>query len=252
MKDAVGNVSSILVLGGTSEIGLAIARRLVARRPAAVTLAGRDAQSLDASAETLRAHGATEVTTCELDLSEPAKVPDAIDAAFADRDHDVVILAAGVLGDNDAAETDPAAAAATLTVNGVGAPVAAMAVANRLEAQGHGTLVVLSTVAAVRARRANYVYGASKAALDSVAQGLQQRLAGSGANAMIVRPGFVKTKMTDGMDPAPFSVDADEVAEVTVAGLDKGAALVWAPAPVRAVATVFRLLPQGVLRRLPR
>jgi decaprenylphospho-beta-D-erythro-pentofuranosid-2-ulose 2-reductase len=132
-----------------------------------------------------------------------------------------------------------------------GAVSISLAVAQRLRAQGHGRLVVLSSVAGERVRKANFVYGATKAGLDGFAQGLGDSLEGSGAAVVVVRPGFVHSTMTAGLDPAPFATTPDAVAEATVAGLRRGRRTVWAPGILRVVFSVLRHLPGPVWRRLP-
>jgi decaprenylphospho-beta-D-erythro-pentofuranosid-2-ulose 2-reductase len=126
-----------------------------------------------------------------------------------------------------------------------------LALARRLRAQGHGTLVVLSSVAGERVRAANFVYGSTKAGIDGFCQGLGDALHGSGVRVLIVRPGFVPTKMTAGRDKAPFSTTPDGVAEVVMRGLERGAETVWAPPVLRVVMAVARHLPRPVFRRLP-
>jgi decaprenylphospho-beta-D-erythro-pentofuranosid-2-ulose 2-reductase len=125
-----------------------------------------------------------------------------------------------------------------------------LASARRLRDQGHGTLVVLSSVAGERVRSANFVYGSSKAGLDGFCQGLGDALVGSGVRVLIVRPGFVPTKMTAGRDRAPFSTTPEQVAEVVVRGLQSGAEVVWSPPVLRWVMAVARHLPRAVFRRL--
>ena len=122
--------------------------------------------------------------------------------------------------------------------------------ANRFRAQGHGSIVVLSSVAGERVRKANYVYGSSKAGLDAFAQGLGDALAGTGVRVLVVRPGWVRTKMTEGMDPAPFPTTPEGVADVVAAGLAKGADVVWAPPVLRAVFSAFRHLPRPLWRKV--
>jgi decaprenylphospho-beta-D-erythro-pentofuranosid-2-ulose 2-reductase len=126
-----------------------------------------------------------------------------------------------------------------------------LAVARLLRAQGHGTLVVLSSVAGERVRRANFIYGSSKAGTDAFALGLGDALRGSGARVLTVRPGFVRTKMTEGLPAAPLSTTADAVAEATVRALASGRELIWVPAQLRLVFVVFRHLPRVLWRRLP-
>ena len=125
------------------------------------------------------------------------------------------------------------------------------AFADVLRTQGHGRMVVLSSVAGVRVRRANYVYGASKAGLDGFAQGMAESLRGSGASLMIVRPGWVATRMTEGLEPAPFATTPEAVAADVVAGMERSTPVVWSPRPLRLVFAVMRLLPAALWRRLP-
>ena len=102
-----------------------------------------------------------------------------------------------------------------------------------------------------RVRKANFVYGASKAGLDGFAQGLGDALAGSGASVLVVRPGFVHSQMTEGMPAAPMATTPAAVADATVKALAKGRRTVWVPSTLRPVFTVFRHLPGPVWRRLP-
>jgi len=121
----------------------------------------------------------------------------------------------------------------------------------RLRAQGHGTIVLLSSVAGERVRKANFVYGSSKAGADGFYQGLGDKLAGSGVHVLIVRPGFVHSQMTAGMDPAPMSTTPDAVATAVVAGIARDREIVWVPGPLRAFMSALRHLPRPVFRRLP-
>ncbi|MCU1672565.1 MAG: short-chain dehydrogenase [Frankiales bacterium] len=243
MRDAVGTVQSVLVLGGTSDIGLAIARRLAGRRGAAVTLAGRDVDAMTRAYD-----GATAVP---FDADDTASHAAFCDRVFVAQDVDVVVLAVGVLGDQEKAEAEPAVAVDVLRTNFLGCASIALHVAERLRAQGHGTLVVLSSVAGERVRRSNFVYGASKAGLDGLAQGLGDSLVGSGASVLVVRPGFVESKMTAGMKKVPFSTTPDKVAEAVDKAVRSGAELIWVPGILRVVMSVLRHLPRQVFRKMP-
>lgn len=253
MKDALGRVGSVLLLGGRSEIGLAIVGRLVAAGARRVVLTSRDgAADPDTDAQVRRA-GAEVVETVPLDAAEVSTHAKAVAAAFERLgDVDVVVDAIGVLGSQEAFWADPSLAAASVTANFTGHVSLGLEIADRLRRQGHGTLVVLSSVAGTRARKANFVYGAAKAGLDAFAQGLGDSLHGTGAEVMVVRPGFVRTKMTAGMADAPFTVGADDVAEAVVDGLRRGRETVWVPALLGPVAFGLRLLPRAVWRRMPR
>lgn len=253
MRDGLGRVQSVLVVGGTSDIGVAVAGRLVERGATTVVLAGRDPDGLARQAAHLRALGATTVGTVPFDALDRAGHAGAVAAAFDGYgDVDVVVHAVGVLGDQEHHERDPPAAATVVDVNFTAAVTVLLPVADRLLAQGHGTIVVLSSVAAERARRANYVYGSSKAGLDAFATGLGDRLAGSGVRVLVVRPGFVHTAMTAGREPAPMSSTPGAVADAVVRALERGEEEVWVPARLRLVMTVLRHLPRPVFRRLRR
>jgi decaprenylphospho-beta-D-erythro-pentofuranosid-2-ulose 2-reductase len=249
VNDALGLPQSILVLGGGSEIARATVRALLAQRHARVVLGGREG-SLAEAAQEARQRGATDVSTVVFDAAEPKTVAKAVDEAFQ-QDLDLVIVAFGVLGDQAAFDADPEAAAHAATVNYTSGVVAGLAAAQHLRTQGHGTIVALSSVAGERVRQANFVYGSTKAGLDGFFQGLGDSLVGSGARVMIVRPGFVKSRMTAGMKEAPFATDPDAVAALIVKGLAKGSPIVWAPAVLKPVFMIFRHLPRGLWRKMP-
>ncbi len=250
MKDALGAVQTALVLGGTSEIALATVRRLARDRLQRVVLAVRDVPGAEVVADPLRADG-LEVHVLAFDARDHAAHAALVEAAARlVGDLDLVLLAFGVLGDQAAFSADPVAAADAVTVNLGGAVSSGLAAANRLQAQGHGTLTVLSSVAGERARADNFVYGATKAGLDGFAQGLGDALQGTGARVMVVRPGFVHTRMTEGREPAPFSTTPEAVADEIATGLAKGADIVWAPPILRYLFSALRHLPRPVWRRV--
>lgn len=253
MRDALGAVQSVLVLGGTSEIGLAIAAELAQPRRATVVLAGRDAEALGKAAADLESRGAGRVETLHFDAADTAGHDQVMaDAArLAGADLDVVVVAFGLLGNQAADEAGGDGAIKLATTNYVGAVAAGLAAARRLKDQGHGALVALSSVAGERVRRANFIYGSSKAGMDGFFQGLADSLAGTGVRVLIVRPGFVHTRMTAGMEAAPMATTAEAVAAATVKGLQAGRAVVWVPAQLRVVFAVFRHLPRVVWRRIP-
>lgn len=251
MKDALGAVQTMLVLGGTSEIALATVRRLARDRCRRVVLAVRDPEAAAPVADGLRTDGLDEVHLIAFDALAPASHAAVIDEAVGLLgDIDLVLSAFGVLGDQAAFDVDPAAAAEAVSVNLAGAVSSGLAAANRLREQGHGTLVVLSSVAGERVRAANLVYGATKAGLDGFAQGLGDALQGTGARVMVVRPGFVPTRMTEGLDPAPFSTTPEAVADEIAKGLAKGTEVVWAPPILRYVFSAMRHLPRPLWRRV--
>jgi decaprenylphospho-beta-D-erythro-pentofuranosid-2-ulose 2-reductase len=247
VNNAINQPQTILVLGGGSEIARAIVAELVSPALRTVVLAGRhpdDAAAIDVPA------GVT-VANVGFDATDHAAHADLIRSiADAHGDLDIVIQAFGQLGQDVA--NDPAAAARLVDVNFAGAVSSGLAVAEQLRRQGHGTLIVLSSVAGLRTRPSNFVYGATKAGQDAFATGLGHALHGSGARVVTVRPGFVRTAMTEGMAEAPFAADADDVATAVVTGLRRGRSVVWAPGVLLGVFAVLRLLPGSLWRKLDR
>ncbi|HEX5405730.1 MAG TPA: decaprenylphospho-beta-D-erythro-pentofuranosid-2-ulose 2-reductase [Pseudonocardiaceae bacterium] len=250
MIDAVGNPQSLLVLGGTSEIGLAVAETFARSRPLRVILAGRPGTRLDDAAQRLRGTGST-VSTLPFDARRPETHAEVVEKAFADGDVDVTLVAFGILGDQEAAWTDIDAARELAEVNYVGAVTVGVALADRLRRQGHGSLVAISSAAAERPRRANFVYGSTKAGLDCFYTGLTDALLPSGVHVSVIRPGFVHTRMTEGMKAAPLSQTPEQVAGVIVAAVRGRQEQAWAPGPMRWVMSALRHLPRAVFRKLP-
>lgn len=244
---------TVLVLGGRSEIGLAVARRLVGQGARRVVLAARRSADLDTEEAMLRRAGAGVVQRVEFDADDVTShgaVLDQVSARYGPLA--VVVVAFGILGEQSRAERDAAHALAVVHTDYVAHVSILTHLANLLREQGHGRLVVFSSVAGIRVRRANYVYGSAKAGLDGFASGLADALTGSGVQLLLVRPGFVIGRMTSGMRPAPLSSTPDQVAAATVAALRRGRTVVWVPGALRALFVVLRLLPRPLWRRLPR
>lgn len=252
MNDAFGHPQSVVVLGGTSDIALELVRRLAATRCRSVVLAGRDAAGL-ARAGSVLAHGVERVATVAFDATDPGCAGETVARCFAEagEEVDLVVVAVGELGHQDEDETDAARVGRMFTVNATW-PAAAMAVTARLlRGQGHGRIMVLSSVAGYRVRRSNFVYGAAKAGLDGFAIGLGASLRGTGTSVHVVRPGFVRTKMTEGRAAAPFAVGPDRVAQDAIRGLEQGRRVIWSPGVLRGVFGLLGLLPDAVWRNLP-
>lgn len=250
--------NTILVLGGRSEIGLAVAERLVKRSPGKVLLGVRPNSNSsvsveDAAEQKLRAAGATEVTWFEFDADAVETHGDLVaELAKKHGPIDFAVLAFGILGDQLRAEREAAHALSIVHTDYVAQVSMLTHLATLLRGQSSGTLVVFSSVAGVRVRRANYVYGSAKAGLDGFASGLTDALVGSGVRLLLVRPGFVIGRMTIGMKPAPFASTPEQVADAVVAAAHRGRPVVWVPGVLRPVFAVMRLLPRFIWRRLPR
>jgi decaprenylphospho-beta-D-erythro-pentofuranosid-2-ulose 2-reductase len=249
MIDALGRPQSLLLLGGTSEIALAVARAWSDAKPV-VTLAARPGERRDAAAAGLRADG-FEVAVVDFDAEDTDSHPALVEQVAAARDIDVAVVAFGVLGDEEEAWTDHAAAVRLARVNYTAAVSVGVCLAAVVKRQGHGSIVALSSVAGERVRRSNFVYGSSKAGMDGFYLGLGEAVAEHGGHVLVVRPGFVHTKMTAGREAAPMSVSPEQVADAVVRGVASRSDLVWVPSLLRAVMSGLRHVPRPVFRRLP-
>ena len=252
MNDAFGRPQSVVVLGGTSDIALELVRRLAAARCRTVVLAGRDPARLARAGAEL-APSVERVATVTFDATDLGDADEIVTRCFAAAggEVDLVVVAVGELGHQTDDEVDAARVARMLTVNATW-PAAAMAVAARvLGGQGHGRILVLSSVAGYRVRRSNFVYGAAKAGLDGFARGLGEAVRGTGVSVHVVRPGFVRTKMTEGRPAAPLAVGPDRVAEDAIRGLERGQSVIWSPGVLRVVFGLLGLLPDAIWRKLP-
>nr|WP_242687698.1 MULTISPECIES: decaprenylphospho-beta-D-erythro-pentofuranosid-2-ulose 2-reductase [unclassified Actinopolyspora] len=238
------------MLGGTSDIALATAEQYARKRPLRIVLAARPSERLEEAAERLRGTGST-VTTVPFDARDPDSHADTLDKAFADGDIDISLVAFGMLGDQEKLWTDVEAAREMAEINYVAPVTVGVLLAERMRKQGHGHIVALSSVAGERVRRSNFAYGSSKAGMDGFYTGLTEALRPSGVKVTVVRPGHVKSKMTEGMKEAPLAQTPEQVAGIIVDSVRKGKELVWAPAQFRYVMSVLRHLPRVVFRRLP-
>lgn len=241
----------VVVFGGRSEIGVEVAARLAPG--ATVVLAARRADDLDAQVAAVRTAGAAAVHVREFDADDLASHGPLVESIVSEYGPiGTAVLAFGILGDQALAEKDPAHAAAIVHTDFVAQVSLLTVLAATMRAAGSGAIVAFSSVAGVRVRRANYVYGSAKAGLDGFCSGLADALHGSGVRLLVVRPGFVIGRMTEGMAPAPFSSTPAQVATATTRALARGRRSVWVPWVLRPVFLGMRLLPQSVWRRLPR
>lgn len=241
----------VVIFGGRSEIGVELAQRLAPG--ATVVLAARRAEQLDEQVSAVRMAGATAVHTVEFDADDMGLHGPLVQRLVAEHGPiGTAVLAFGILGDQTRAEADAAHAVAVVQTDYVAQISLLTHLSSAMRAADRGALVVFSSIAGVRARRANYVYGSAKAGLDAFASGLADALHGTGVRLLLVRPGFVIGRMTEGMDPAPLSSTPAKVADAAARALRKGRSEVWVPAPLRLLAFAFRMTPRFVWRRLPR
>src|SRR3954464_9932349 len=218
--DATVNPQAILLLGGTSEIGLAICARYLRNAAARVVLACLpDDPGRDAAVAQMKAAGAKSVEVIDFDAVDTESHPKVIDEAFAGRDIDVAIVAFGLLGDAEELWQNQRKAVQIAEINYTAAISVGVLLGEKMRAQGSGRIIAMSSAAGERVRRSNFVYGSTKAGLDGFYLGLGEALRGHGVGVRVVRAGFVRSKMTVGMKPAPLSVTPDDVAAATVEGV---------------------------------
>ena len=250
MINALGQPQTVLLLGGTSEIAQAVVSRWAQTCRPLVILAARPGPRRDRAADQVADLGLP-VEVVDFDAERTDEHPELIASLARERDIDVAVVAFGLLGDEEEAWQDHAAAVTLARVNYVGAVSVGVCLADVMRRQGHGMIVALSSVAGERVRRSNFVYGSTKAGMDGFYLGLGEAVRGSGAGVLVVRPGFVRTAMTEGRPPAPLSVSAGQVAEAVVRGVARRDELVWVPSALRGVMSGLRHVPRPLFRRLP-
>jgi decaprenylphospho-beta-D-erythro-pentofuranosid-2-ulose 2-reductase len=252
MLDAVGNPQTILVLGGTSEIGLAICERYLRNTRARIVLAAMPGDpGRDAAVAQMRAAGARSVEMIDFEATDTDSHPGMIDQAFSGGDVDVAIVAFGILGDAEELWQNQRKAVQAAQINYTAAVSVGVLLGEKMRAQGFGQIIAMSTVAGERVRRSNFVYGSTKAGLDGFYLGLSEALRPFGVRVLVIRPGQVRTRMSAHVKEAPLTVDKEYVADLAVASAAKGKELVWAPTAFRYVMMVLRHIPRSVFRRLP-
>ena len=244
--DTAGGVA--LVIGATSDIGRAITRRLAAEM-GVVQLAGRDVEGLEREARDIRVRTKASVTVHRCDVLERegcVALANALEPLA-----DVAVCVVGALGDQSRAERDARAAEDIIVVNYLGPALLLGALAERFEARGAGTLVGVGSVAGDRGRASNYVYGSAKAGFAAFLSGLRHRLAGKGVHVVTVKPGYVRTRMTDGMDlPDVLTAEPDEVADAVLRAIRRRRGVVYVRRRWRLLMWVVRLIPERLFKRL--
>jgi decaprenylphospho-beta-D-erythro-pentofuranosid-2-ulose 2-reductase len=250
--DAVGNPQTILLLGGTSEIGLAICERYLQDAHARILLAAMpDDPGRDDAVAQMKAAGARSVELIDFEATDTDSHPKMMDQAFAGGDVDVAIVAFGLLGDAEELWQNQRKAVQIAEINYTAAVSVGVLLAEKMRAQGFGQIIAMSTVAGERVRRSNFVYGSTKAGLDGFYLGLSEALRECGVRVLVIRPGQVRTRMSAHIKEAPLTVDKEYVANLAVTASAKGKELVWAPAAFRYVMMVLRHIPRSIFRKLP-
>ncbi|SDM04385.1 decaprenylphospho-beta-D-erythro-pentofuranosid-2-ulose 2-reductase [Corynebacterium mycetoides] len=252
MLNAVGQAQHILLIGGTSEIGLAIVAELASRGGGpTVTLAARqDSPRIDAAVADVTAAGAERVRLVDFDALDVDSHPAVIDAAFSGGDVDVAVVAFGTLGDQEQLWQDHAAAVESVQINYTAFVSVGVLLGQYFRAQGHGTIIALSSVAGQKVRRSNFVYGASKAGVDNFYLQLGEALRDYGVHVTVVRPGQVRTKMTEGLKEAPLTVDKQDVAEAAVDAALNKQRYVFVHKAFGPISFALQHIPAPIMRRL--
>jgi short-subunit dehydrogenase len=239
-----------VVLGATSGMGRALSR-LLAERGESLFLLGIPQDDLQRSAKDLEVRGAKSVGFAECDLLQPATFERALQRADdALGGFDTVVVTAGLFGSQERLEADPEFAARLLAANFTHTVLFCEEARKRMLSRGGGTLCVWSSVAGERGRKPVIIYGAAKAGLTRYLEGLDHKFRGEGLVTITIKPGFVKTAMTEGLKPPPFAGEAEGVARQALRAIDKGTPVVYAPPIWQLVMLVIRNLPRFVMRRI--
>src|SRR6202021_1227906 len=250
--DAVGNPQTVLLLGGTAEIGLAICERYLKNAPARIFLAAMpDDPGRDDAVAQMKAAGARSVELIDFEATDPESHPKMIEAAFSDGDIDVAIVAFGILGDAEELWQNQRKAVLAAEINYTAAVSVGVLLGEKMRAQGFGQIIAMSTVAGERVRRSNFVYGSTKAGLDGFYLGLAEAVREYGVRVLVIRPGQVRTRLSAHVKEAPLTVDKEYVANLAVTAAAKGKELVWAPAAFKYVMVVLRHIPGSIFAKLP-
>jgi decaprenylphospho-beta-D-erythro-pentofuranosid-2-ulose 2-reductase len=248
MLNAFHSPQSVVLVGATSEIGQSILKALPLENLDSCFLVARHPKE---AALTLKQilPTRTKLLEVELQASDTRMHEQVVNQLFAEGDLDIAIIAIGVLG-NDPELNEFANALEVMNVNYVASGHLTLLIAERMKSQGHGQILVISSFAQTRPRVDNFVYGSSKAGLDFMVRGLNDTLIGTGVSIHILRPGFVRTRMTRLMSDAPFTVNPDVVGKLAVKLLKSGDTVGYAPPILKVVASVFKLLPQNIFIKL--
>jgi short-subunit dehydrogenase len=239
----------VLILGANSGIAEATAR-LYAAEGAALLLVGRNAGRLQALADALLQLGAgrCEIAVLDLVTADPAAELPALAGRLGGVDH--LHIAYAIMPEQALAAADLAVAKEMMTTNYTSTALWSLAAANLLEAQGHGSLVVLGSVAGDRGRRKNFIYASTKAGIETLIEGIAHRFAGKGARAVVVKPGPTATAMTANSPPGRRLVSADEVARLVRRAADRGGPVQYAPRRWRLIMRIVREMPWWLFRRI--
>lgn len=252
MIDAVGNPQKILLLGGTSEIGLAICEEFLKRKPLKIVLAAMPSDSMrDSAVEQMKRAGASSVEVIDFEATAFGTHPEMIDQAWSGGDVDVAIVAFAMLGDAEELWQNQAKAVLACELNYTGAVSVGVLLGQKMKAQGFGQIIAMSSAAGERVRRSNFVYGSTKAGLDAFYLNLGEALEEYGPRVLVIRPGQVRTRMSNHLKEAPLTVDKEQVAQLAVTSVAKKKSLVWAPPLFQLVMLILKLIPRPIFRKLP-
>jgi decaprenylphospho-beta-D-erythro-pentofuranosid-2-ulose 2-reductase len=252
--NGLGAVQNVFLVGGTSEIGLSIVDSIFekGRGKQLVVSVKSEADIERVQNELERRFNGVSVEVVVMNMLNSGSLEVTTRSKFAKFQIDVVILAAGLLPDAEKSFSDAQVAVNSAKVNFLGQLEVGTEVIQQFKKQGHGRLVVVSSVAGERSRKDNYVYAAGKAGLDAWATGLADALHGLPIRVLVVRPGMVRTKMSAGLPEVPFTCDPDVVGKAVLKRLNRGPTLIWVPGILRVVMSILRHLPRFVFRRLSR
>jgi decaprenylphospho-beta-D-erythro-pentofuranosid-2-ulose 2-reductase len=243
MMNGIKQLQNVMVIGGKSEIALEIVKNINLAPNGKVFLLGRNIEIQETTSSR------TQLIGINYDLNNQIQRIEIVSQLLSDQDFDLVIMAAGYLGAKPI-ESSARQNREIINVNFTHSAEVLELLANRLSLQKHGKILILSSVASLRPRKSNYIYGASKAGLDFMARGLQLDLEGTGVEIYIARPGFVHSRMTRGMTPAPFAITAGKAGEICAKGITRSKKVFYVPGILKYLMLIVRCLPIKLLKKL--
>lgn len=248
MLNAFESPQTVALLGATSEIGQAVLVHLPLGNLNTCYLAARDPEkALDSLRNLMPAH--TDLVAVNFHAEKTETHNQVVDQLFAHGDLDIAIIAVGTLGHDP--ELDYVANTLNMmNVNYVGSAHLMLLIAERMKKQAHGQILIISSFAQTRPRTDNFEYGSTKAGLDFMARGLNEKLQGTGVCVSVLRPGFVRTRMTKLLPSAPFAIDPETVGKLAAKLIKNQGSVDFAPPILKWVAVIFKVLPQGIFRRI--
>ena len=248
----MNNKKRIVIIGATSAIAEHCARIWLEKQPADLTLVGRDTQRIERVATDLKVRSPqSEIRIVQADFFDPEAINTTVENIVRSGDVDVVLIAHGLLPDQEDCQDNLKVCREALDVNGISPVLYAEAFAKQMAKTNHGTIALIGSVAGDRGRKSNYVYGAAKGLVTRYTQGLQHRFAGTGVKVVLIKPGPTDTPMTARLKGQGLKMaSAEDVSQKIVDAVEHGASVAYAPGKWLAIMLLIKHLPNVIFNKM--